>query len=293
MPRLSSEPYGWSGLSLVVVPAVEAGYESGPAGQQQLCVSLVTSGALSLEQRLAGGDWKRGHIRKGDLFIVAPQFSAYELRWESPSESAFESTLVLLDSELLRNIAHELLDGRAERIQVSDAHAVKDAILHRLILELRHSLDTPRAMDRLYVESAARKLAAQVLRHHSVLDFGGTFGLRPRTSRGGLPPSRIRRIEDFVTAHLGSRVDRLGLDALAAEAELSAYHFARLFTQSMGESPHAYVLRRRVEKAMALLRETSKSIIEVGLEVGFTNHSHFTMQFRKIVGSTPSAYRRR
>jgi AraC family transcriptional regulator len=72
---------------------------------------------------------------------------------------------------------------------------------------------------------------------------------------------------------------------------MSEYHFARTFKQIMGVAPHRFLIERRIEHAEGLLRTTSLSVDEVAHRVGFSNQSHFTAHFKKVVGATPKLYR--
>jgi AraC-like DNA-binding protein len=83
----------------------------------------------------------------------------------------------------------------------------------------------------------------------------------------------------------------LDTPALAAIAYVSEAHFIRTFRATFGETPHRYLQRRRVERAMFLLRETERSVTEICLDVGFTSLGTFSRTFREIVGSSPTAYR--
>jgi transcriptional regulator GlxA family with amidase domain len=85
----------------------------------------------------------------------------------------------------------------------------------------------------------------------------------------------------------------LDVPALARIALMSDAHFTRSFRACFGETPHRYLQRRRVERAMFLLRETERSVTEISLDVGFVSLGTFSRTFREIVGETPSAYRAR
>jgi AraC-like DNA-binding protein len=106
---------------------------------------------------------------------------------------------------------------------------------------------------------------------------------------GGLPGARLRRVSEYVDLNLHRNVP---LAELSAVAHMSRYHFARLFRQSTGESPHRFVLRRRIDRAKLLLADGARSIEVVAAAVGFRSANHFTTTFRRMVGVTPSAYRR-
>jgi AraC-like DNA-binding protein len=86
-----------------------------------------------------------------------------------------------------------------------------------------------------------------------------------------------------------------GLDvpALARVAHVSPAHFSRQFRATFGETPHRYLQRRRVERAMELLRETDRSVTEICFDVGFQSLGTFSRTFREIVGEPPSSYRAR
>ncbi|MBH5336432.1 helix-turn-helix transcriptional regulator [Streptomyces pactum] len=84
----------------------------------------------------------------------------------------------------------------------------------------------------------------------------------------------------------------LDVPALARIAHVSPAHFARTFRATFGETPHRYLQRRRVERAMALLRETDRSVTEISFAVGFGSPGTFSRTFRDIVGRSPRAYRK-
>jgi AraC-like DNA-binding protein len=83
----------------------------------------------------------------------------------------------------------------------------------------------------------------------------------------------------------------LDIASLAKIAFVSEAHFIRTFRATFGETPHRYLQRRRVERAMFLLRETDRSVSEICLDVGFTSLGTFSRTFREIVGESPSSYR--
>lgn len=83
----------------------------------------------------------------------------------------------------------------------------------------------------------------------------------------------------------------LDIPSLARVAHVSEAHFIRTFRATFGETPHRYLQRRRVERAMFMLRETDRSVTEICLDVGFTSLGTFSRTFHDIVGETPIAYR--
>lgn len=105
---------------------------------------------------------------------------------------------------------------------------------------------------------------------------------------GGLSPSTLRRVGEYVEAHLSDTVD---LATLAAVAGLSIHHFAREFKQSVGIAPHHYLIRNRVERARDMLAHTDLSLSEIAYAVGFSDQSHLARHFRQMLGVTPGQFR--
>jgi AraC-like DNA-binding protein len=103
------------------------------------------------------------------------------------------------------------------------------------------------------------------------------------------PPARhLLRARDLADARY---FEPLAVDDLARAAGLSRAHFTREFRQAFGESPHAYLLTRRLERAAALLRGTDRSVADICLSVGLQSVGSFTTSFTRMFGSSPTAYR--
>src|SRR6478752_10547930 len=90
-----------------------------------------------------------------------------------------------------------------------------------------------------------------------------------------------------------SYAEPLDVPTLARIAYVSEAHFIRTFRATFGETPNRYLQRRRVERAMFLLRETDRTVTEICLDVGFNSLGTFSRTFRRIIGESPSAYRAR
>jgi AraC-like DNA-binding protein len=103
------------------------------------------------------------------------------------------------------------------------------------------------------------------------------------------PPARhLLRAKDLADARYS---EPLGVDDLAAAAGLSRAHFSREFRRAFGESPHGYLLTRRLERAAALLRTTDRSVLDICLSVGLKSLGSFTTSFTRTFGMSPTAYR--
>jgi AraC family transcriptional regulator len=103
-----------------------------------------------------------------------------------------------------------------------------------------------------------------------------------------LPACRLRRVTQYIQENLQRE---LRLSELSALVHMSPYHFARLFKRSTGVPPHKFLVRRRIDAARALLEARTLPTAEIARLVGFRTPSHFTTTFRRITGTTPSAYR--
>jgi AraC-like DNA-binding protein len=100
--------------------------------------------------------------------------------------------------------------------------------------------------------------------------------------------ARLRRVRDRIDREYARPLD---VEALARDAHMSAGHFSRQFRLAYGESPYSYLMTRRIERAMALLRRGDLSVTEVCFEVGCTSLGTFSTRFSELVGVSPSAYR--
>jgi AraC-like DNA-binding protein len=104
-----------------------------------------------------------------------------------------------------------------------------------------------------------------------------------------VPPARhLQRAKDVADARYFEPLD---VDAMAEAAGLSRAHFSREFRRAFGESPHAYLLTRRLERAAALLRTTDRSVAEICFSVGLQSVGSFTTSFTRTFGLSPMAYR--
>jgi AraC-like DNA-binding protein len=123
-------------------------------------------------------------------------------------------------------------------------------------------------------------------------DLSGSY--RPQSSEG----VGSRRLEDLARLRrVRDRIDReyaqpLNVEALARGAHMSAGHLSRQFRLAFGESPYGYLMTRRIERAMALLRRGDLSVTEICFEVGCSSLGTFTTRFTELVGMPPGAYRR-
>ena len=107
--------------------------------------------------------------------------------------------------------------------------------------------------------------------------------------RGGLAPWQIRRVAAHIEEHLGESIQCSDLSALT---KLSLSHFMRAFRDSFGCPPHAFLMKRRMERAQGLMLATSTPLGQIALECGLADQSHLSRLFQRFVGESPAAWRR-
>lgn len=107
-------------------------------------------------------------------------------------------------------------------------------------------------------------------------------------TKAALPKWRLKRVVDYVDARLARRIT---LADMAASTGLTRMHFAAQFRLATGIRPHEYVLRRRIERAQELLRQSDRTLVDVALSVGFQTQAHFTTVFKRFAGQTPQRWR--
>ncbi|MEN3147956.1 AraC family transcriptional regulator [Neorhizobium sp. IRAMC:178] len=107
---------------------------------------------------------------------------------------------------------------------------------------------------------------------------------------GGLAPWQMRNVQTYVDMYLRSTIR---VEALAGLCNLSCGHFQRAFKASLGETPHKYVTRRRMEMACRMMTGTDEPLCRIALECGMTDQAHLTNSFRRLYGIAPNAWRKR
>lgn len=190
---------------------------------------------------------------------------------------------VYIHHELFASSAAAMFDCDPARADVSPRFAVLDPLLEQLSLAVLSALRDPCRGDRLYVDSLAQMIAAHLARAHS------NFSDRRLSSPPRISSWKMRRLQEFIEANLDQD---LSLPALAREAGVSSLYLPRAFRNAFGQSPHQYVIARRIERAKHLLRMGELTVAEVSAASGFSSQSHLAGWFARIVGVSPAAFRR-
>jgi AraC family transcriptional regulator len=173
-------------------------------------------------------------------------------------------------------------DGAYGEVELRPSRKFADQRLSALVAAARAEIAAGSPSGRLFLDSVEQAMAVALVASHAVRH-------RPvRLSRGGLGSARLRRIKELIHAKIE---DDLSLDEMAQAVELSTAHFARMFRKSTGETPHQFVLRRRLERAKAMLRAPGARVLCVAVACGFKTQQHFAQVFREAWGVSPTEYR--
>jgi AraC family transcriptional regulator len=181
-------------------------------------------------------------------------------------------------------------------IDVAEAHglhglAFAEGTDDRVIRSLSSALEAAeQGQDRYCAEALRLAIAVRWAGLQSDIrhaDEGGETASTGRQIRA-LQKWRLKRVVEYVDIHLSSKIR---LADLAAVAGLSRMHFASQFRAATGLRPHEFLLRRRVRRAEELLRDSTITIVEIAMTVGFQTQAHFTTVFKRFAGCTPRHWR--
>jgi AraC family transcriptional regulator len=243
-------------------------------------ISCTLRGTAEFRERDVGGAWITRKIGAGDLFVTRSR-TPYEVVFQSPPGEELDNISIHIAVEPFLAALEARYPGRADHVEVTDYFG-RDEVLWPICLTCAELLSARAPGKSLRIAALTQLFAA-----HLVEKYTSTVD-QTLVARGGLPIHELRKVEDYVAAHLA---EEISIEALAEMVELSASHFAHVFKESTGMTPLQFITRQRVTRAQQLIRETSRSLIDVGLEVGYTSPSHFAQVFRRVVGVTPTTFR--
>lgn len=211
---------------------------------------------------------------------IVPAGASYFSRWEHPMECVL---LSLEPAQLARFAEREFDAGRIE------LHPLKpgtvDRTAARIASLLRDEMMRAHPPARLYIESLATAFLYHALESHSSLAEQADSSLW----RGGLSPRVWRDIDGFIRANLASD---MALTSLAGRAGLSYSHFLRAFRQTVGVSPHRYIMQLRAHQARHQAASSNIPLKQIAIQCGFASQSHMTTVMKSLLQVTPGEIRR-
>ena len=174
-----------------------------------------------------------------------------------------------------QRIAH-LLDVDARLVNINELDYEQDKVLVGLIRRYHQCITQGNP---LLGEELVNEAFVRLAKKYSSLIFNSAV-------HGGLSRSQQKKINTFINDNISQK---LTLELLASQLDLSAYHFARLFKNSFALSPANYITQLRIEKSKYLIKQ-NKSLTDIAIDIGFCQQSHFTSYFKKYTGYTPKQY---
>ncbi len=272
----SSQELGWQNLRALEMRHTISEWTTPPLENHCIIIQLGPSVDATVE---IGDQSFEQSLEPGVITIVPAGMS---MDWRQGDDKPSEALHLYLDPQFLRTTAASL-DVDYRQISIAPQFGIRDEHIHHIGMSLHHELKDANVVGRLYADSLAKVLAMQLVRRYS-------YFKDLRTSRGGMAPRKLRKAIEFINNNLDEE-QGVGLAAVAGEVRMSYSHFARAFKQSMGVSPNVYMTEQRISRAKKLLSETDLRIADIALRTGFASQSHFTSTFRKLVWTTPKAFR--
>ncbi|NJN58202.1 MAG: helix-turn-helix transcriptional regulator [Leptolyngbyaceae cyanobacterium SL_5_9] len=231
----------------------------------------------------AGARWLDGKRQQeprnvGDIAVI-PAGITHRCSWDTP----VQFVILAIEPVLLQWVGQDWVNP--DRIELIPRFATEpDGLIQSIIFALKTEVEMGGIGSHLLIDSLRTTLIIHLLRYYCAT--------QPKLNRysNGFSQSKLRQVKDYIREHLHQN---LKLSEIAAIAQLSPYHFLRLFKQSTSHTPHQYILQCRVERAKFLLQHSELTIAEIAVRVGFSDQSHFTRYFKGRVGVTPRQFQRR
>ena len=269
---LSSEHASWNGITIEL-------HHLGPTEMPEHYIEghrlAINVGPPLQYEWKDNGRWNQVILQPGD-FCLQTHGDTNLPRWHNN----FRFLAVALDPEFVHQAFRET--GVSDPIVFQARRGKTDRAIADFARYFHQELISSSYGGKLYSQSLTLAFSKHLLEQHS--KHSHTL----RQPSGRLSSRALKHVIEYVHEHLG---DNLSLSDLAAEVNLSTYHFARLFKQSLGYSPHQYILQNQVERAQKLIEITDKpNLADIGLTVGFHDQAHFTRAFKRFVGTTPRRF---
>ena len=198
--------------------------------------------------------------------------------------SRVEFVSVTINPSQVAELVAELGLTRTTAEVIFGASVVADEAITKIARSIVDEIADEKVGHAAMLDALARQLVIYLLRSHMTVRKSARIEL----SRAGPVDRRLRLALEFMHDNFSRE---LGLEEIASAAYLSEYHFARLFKQITGVTPHVYIANLRLERARKLLAETAFPVSEIAAMVGYQSQSHFTKIFKSVTGITPRAYR--
>ncbi|MBO9707492.1 MAG: helix-turn-helix transcriptional regulator [Caulobacter sp.] len=275
-PIVTSRERAWGSVAVDVHRSCAGVAERVPALDHHM-IGYCRSGGGRLIQGRAGKVHSSMLSAGSSLLMPA----GYDATWEGDAPASVRIRV----APSLVTLAGEQIGRRGTaQIEIRNVFQARDAMIERIAMTFLAELDRkPHPAQRLIVEGLSCAIVAHLLRHYNAFE---DVELAAPPSLG---PSDVAKITQYIEDNIE---ESIGLSDLAGLVNVSRFHFARLFKQSMGVTTRAFVEQRRISRAQSLILESDLPLAEVALITGFSDQSHFTRRFHRHAGCTPAVFAR-
>ncbi|MCG7531237.1 AraC family transcriptional regulator [Psychrobium sp. MM17-31] len=240
--------------------------------EQQHTLSLYLAGGYDTHRTDApsayGGPGK---------FCLMPKDAQSE--WQLGQSQQFMH--LYFSDDYLKQLALKMFDMDPRQLQLPELNYTSDAATEALFRHCIASSDWQSNDNHLAMEQMTNTILVTMLKNMGI-------SKQAITVKGGLSPKIVALVCDFIQANYHRQIY---LSELADLAQLSEYHFCRMFKASLAQTPQAYLLGVRIEQVKLRVRENTANLTDIALQCGFSSQSHMGRYFKKLVGVSPKQYR--
>ena len=221
---------------------------------------------------------KKQYISQPNNISIYTPDNEYHVMWKNP----IQSVVLQLTNAYLERVIESTLELSFQQVRFHQIYSIEDPLAYSILTTLKQLMLVSNEQDNeIYTQSLLNTLTIHLAYRHK--------SLTARTAlSAGLPKHKLSKVVEYIKNNLSSQ---LHLDDIAAVSCFSAYHFARLFKKSTGFTLHQFIIHERISLAKQLLKHRDQSILQIALSVGYQCPSHFTREFHRQTGCTPSEYR--
>ncbi len=239
-------------------------------------VNIPISGRMTTERINSTGKRKIHNYKNDGGLCITPAGQHISAFWDNP----IDHLGMFLAPDFVEKTAAE--NRFTPKFDFFDEVTDSDPLVQYIGLTLLNEYNNETREGNFYADSLVNTLTLHLLKNYS-----NAKSISENTN-GGLSGYKLNRVKEFINAHLD---EDLCLAQIAEIADLSQFHFARSFRKSTGQTPQQFVTGQRIERAKQLLAKNELPIVEISLQTGFKNQSHFTTLFRKYTKFTPKMWR--
>jgi AraC family transcriptional regulator len=256
----------------------QRGRSASPPPDEAFAFQLPLSAAVHPELRYTGKKPRFSGIQEPGQSFLLDMSAGPTVRLDM----TFDTFRLYIAQSTLDELAYEKGLRRIGGLIQRDA-GQRDTIMFHMAQILAAALENPERVTSAFVDQLGL-----AFHEHIIVTYAGVATSRRRNG-GSLAPWQMRRLREFVEAHIGANPS---IAQLAGACGLSPSYFATAFKQTTGMAPHQWLLKRRIERAKIMLRDTELGLAEIAMECGFCDQSHFSRVFVRMEKDGPRAWRR-